>query len=313
MKQLLSGWKSLAVICSVTLFCVMTTGVNAQKSKTKSKGQTTMQMPMSASGLSKEKIEAALNEAYDKFKDLKEGKNADYIKELANVDPNIFGIALVTVDGQVYTKGDIQSMVSIQSVSKVFTMAQVLEEQGPKAVQDKIGVDATGMRFNSIVAVEMQKGKEINPLVNPGAIAASSLIAGTDSAAKWKHIVDVQSDFAGRRLELNMPVYISEAGDNLRNQAIAHLLFAYGRMYFDPVQSTDIYTKQCALNVNAKDLATMAATLANGGVNPVTKKKVVSPETVMYTLPVMATAGLYDDSGIWFFNSGLPAKSGVGE
>jgi glutaminase len=191
-------------------------------------------------------------------------------------------------------------------------MAQVLEEQGPKAVQDKIGVDATGMRFNSIVAVELQRGKEINPLVNPGAIAASSLINGSDSAAKWKHIVDVQSDFAGRQLALNMPVYISEAGDNLRNQAIAHLLFAYGRMYFDPVQSTDIYTKQCALNVNAKDLATMAATLANGGVNPVTKKKVVSPETVMYTLPVMATAGLYDDSGIWFFNSGLPAKSGVG-
>jgi glutaminase len=262
--------------------------------------------------LSKEKIEAALNDAYNKFKDLKEGKNADYIKELANVDPKIFGIALVTVDGQVYTKGDIQSMVSIQSVSKVFTMAKVIEEQGAQAVQDKIGVDATGMRFNSIVAVELQKGKEINPLVNPGAIAASSLISGKDSAAKWKNIVQVHSDFAGRQLTVNQPVYVSEAGDNLRNQSIAHLLLAYGRMYFDPVQATDIYTKQCALNVNAKDLATMAATLANGGVNPVTKKKVVSPETVMHTLPVMATAGLYDDSGIWLYNSGLPAKSGVG-
>jgi len=267
---------------------------------------------ISAQNLTKEKIESVLNDAYNKFKDLKEGKNADYIKELANVDPNIFGIALVTTDGQVFTKGDITSMVSIQSVSKVFTMADVLEELGPQAVQDKIGVDATGTRFNSIVAVEMQKGKEINPLVNPGAIASTSLVPGADSAAKWKRIVQVQSDFAGRQLGLNMPVYISEAGDNLRNQAIAHLLFAYGRMYFDPVQSTDIYTKQCALNVNAKDLAEMAATLANGGVNPVTKKKVVSPETVMYTLPVMATAGLYDDSGIWLFNSGLPAKSGVG-
>ncbi|MBO9201714.1 MULTISPECIES: glutaminase A [Niastella] len=257
-------------------------------------------------------IQKALDEAYDKFKDLKEGKNADYIKELANVDPNIFGIALVTTDGKVYTKGDITSMVSIQSVSKVFTMAKVIEEQGAQAVQDKIGVDATGMRFNSIVAVELQKGKEINPLVNPGAIAASSLINGTDSAAKWKSILQVQSDFAGRPLSLNWPVYVSEAGDNLRNQAIAHLLKAYGRMYFDPVQSTDIYTKQCAINVNAKDLATMAVTLANGGVNPVTKKKVVSPETVMHTLSVMATAGLYDDSGIWFYHSGLPAKSGVG-
>src|SRR5678816_2825940 len=282
-----------------------------RKKKSKSKSSTPVQRA-DPNALSKEKIEAALNEAYDKFKDLKEGKNADYIKELATVDPNIFGIALVTVDGQVYTKGDIQSMVSIQSVSKVFTMAKVLEEQGPKAVQDKIGVDATGMRFNSIVAVELQRGKEINPLVNPGAIASSSLIGGADSAAKWKNIVQVQSDFAGRPLSLNMPVYISEAGDNLRNQAIAHLLYAYGRMYFDPVQSTDIYTKQCALNVNAKDLATMAATLANGGVNPITKKKVVSQATVMYTLPVMATAGLYDNSGIWLFNTGLHAKSGVG-
>ena len=264
------------------------------------------------STLTKQNIQAALDEAYAKFKDLKEGKNADYIKELANVDPNIFGIALVTTDGTVYTKGDITSMVSIQSVSKVFTMAEVIEEQGHQALQDKIGVDATGLRFNSIVAVELQKGKEINPLVNPGAIAASSLINGADSAAKWKKILQVHSDFAGRPLSLNGPVYISEAGDNLRNQSIAHLLLAYGRMYFDPVQSTDIYTKQCAINVSAKDLATMAATLANGGVNPVTKKKVVSAETVMYTLPVMATAGLYDNSGIWFYNSGLPAKSGVG-
>jgi glutaminase len=262
--------------------------------------------------LKKEQIQAALDEAYNKFKDVKEGKNADYIKELATVDPKIFGIAIVTTDGQVFTKGDIQSMVSIQSVSKVFTMAKVIEEIGPKAVMDKIGVDATGMRFNSIVAVELQKGKEINPLVNPGAIASTSLIAGADSAAKWRNVLNIQSEFAGRRLSLNMPVYISEAGDNLRNQAIAHLLFAYGRMYFDPVQSTDIYTKQCAINVNAKDLATMAATLANGGVNPLTKKKVVTPETVMYTLPVMATAGLYDDSGMWLFGTGLPAKSGVG-
>ena len=218
----------------------------------------------------------------------------------------------MTTDGQVFTKGDITSMVSIQSVSKAFVLAQIIEESGAKAVQDKIGIDATGEVFNSITAIERMRGKEINPLVNPGAIAATSLVKGADSAAKWKSILKFQSDFAGRPLSLNMPVYISEAGDNLRNQAIAHLLLAYGRMYFDPVQSTDIYTKQCAINVSAKDLATMGATLANGGVNPVTNKKVVSAETAMYTLPVMATAGLYDDSGIWYYNSGLPAKSGVG-
>lgn len=262
--------------------------------------------------LNKKNIENTLNEAFNKFKDLKEGKNADYIKELANVDPNIFGIALVTADGAVYTKGDITSMVSIQSISKVFTMAKVIEQEGPQFLEDKIGVNATGLPFNSIVAVEMNKGQKINPLVNPGAIAATSLIRGNDSIAKWKEIQKIQSDFAGRQLSINRPVYISEAGDNLRNQAIAHLLLAYNRMYFDPVQATDIYTKQCALNVNVKDLATMAATLANGGVNPVTKNKVVSQATVMYTLPVMATAGLYDNSGIWLFNSGLPAKSGVG-
>ena len=279
----------------------------------KAKGKTTTPAPaLTSAGVSAVDINTALDEAYNKFINVTEGKNADYIRELANVDPKIFGIALVTTDGQVFTKGDIASMVSIQSVSKAFVMAQIIEESGHQAVQDKIGVDATGLKFNSIVAVEEHRGKEINPLVNPGAIAATSLVMGADSAAKWKSILNKQSEFAGRTLSLNMPVYISEAGDNLRNQAIAHLLLAYGRMYFDPVQATDIYTKQCAINVSAKDLAQMAATLANGGINPVTKTKVVSPETVMYTLPVMATAGLYDDSGIWFYNSGLPAKSGVG-
>jgi glutaminase len=265
-----------------------------------------------ADALTPENIQKVLDAAYAKFKDVKEGKNADYIKELAKVDPNIYGIAIVTADGKVYTKGDLQSAVSIQSISKVFTMARVIEEQGARAVMDKIGVDATGMRFNSIVAVELQKGKEINPLVNPGAIASSSLVSGADSAAKWKNILSTHSAFAGRELALDIPVYISEAGDNLRNQAIAHLLKAYGRMYWDPVEATDIYTKQCAISVNAKDLAIMAATLANGGVNPITKTKVVSPETVKYTLPVMATAGLYDDAGQWLFATGLPAKSGVG-
>ena len=131
---------------------------------------------------------------------MKEGKNADYIKELATVDPNIFGIALVTTDGQVFTKGDIDSKVSIQSVSKVFTMAKVIDEQGHQAIQDKIGVDATGEVFNSITAVERMRGKEINPLVNPGAIASTSLVSGADSAAKWKNIVQVQSDFAGQTI-----------------------------------------------------------------------------------------------------------------
>jgi glutaminase len=256
--------------------------------------------------------QTAIDNAYAKYKDLQEGKNADYIKELAKVDPNIYGIAIVTSEGQVFAKGDLASRISIQSISKVFTLARVIEEQGAKVVMDKIGVDATGLRFNSIVAIELQNGKELNPLVNPGAIAAVSMVGGADSTAKWKNILDTHSEFAGSKLYLNQAVYVSEAGDNLRNQAIAHLLFAYGRMYFDPVQATDVYTKQCAINVNAKDLAVMASTLANGGINPITKKKVVSPETCAFTMSVMATAGLYDDSGQWLYAVGLPGKSGVG-
>lgn len=310
MKNLLFK-SNILVLAAVVASCTFLS-FNSAMAQDKKKGAKPAATVASTDPMNKENIEAALNEAYNKFVNVKDGKNADYIKELANVDPKIFGIALVTADGQVYTKGDISSMVSIQSVSKVFTCAQIIDELGAQAIQDKIGVDATGLRFNSIVAVEEHKGKEINPCVNPGAIAAVSLVAGADSAAKWKSILTKQSDFAGRPLGLNMPVYISEAGDNLRNQAIAHLLLAYGRMYFDPVQTTDIYTKQCAINVNAKDLAEMAATLANGGVNPVTKTKVVTPEAAAHTLAVMATAGLYDDSGIWLYNTGLPGKSGVG-
>ena len=256
--------------------------------------------------------QSAIDNAFAKNKNLKGGHNANYIKELALVDSNIYGIAIVTVDGKVYTKGDLASRVSIQSISKVFTLARVIDESGAKAVMDKIGVDATGLRFNSIIAIELQKGKEINPLVNPGAIASVSMIKGADSTAKWKNILDTHSAFAGEKLYVNQPVYVSEAGDNLRNQAIAHLLLAYGRMYFDPVQATDVYTKQCAINVNAKDLAVMAATLANGGINPATKAKVVSPEACAFTMSVMATAGLYDDSGQWLYATGLPGKSGVG-
>lgn len=271
-----------------------------------------MQEPFKPSDHDSLSLDVVLRDAYDAFKDLKEGKNADYIPELALVDPDIFGMSLVTTDGRIRALGDFTSQVSIQSVSKVFTMARVLEDLGPEAVEEKIGVDATGMRFNSIIAMELQRGKEINPLVNPGALATTSLVPGADSDTKWRNILQTHSDFAGATLEVNWPVYKSESESNGRNRAIAHLLLSYGRMYFDPMQTTDLYTRQCAINVNAKDLGIMAATLANGGTNPVTKKRIVSSETVMYSLAVMATAGLYDDSGIWLFNTGLPAKSGVG-
>jgi len=261
-------------------------------------------------------ITAALNEAYAKFKGLQEGKNADYIPALAKVDPNIFGIALVTTDGKVYTAGDIASEVSIQSISKVFTMAKVMEEQGPEAIEKTIGVDATGMRFNSIVSIEFSQktlgGPEMNSLVNPGAIATTSKVAGGTRDAVWNSILGFYSDFAGRQLSVNQEVFKSEAETNQRNQAIGALMYAYGYIKAKPDQATDIYTEQCSVSVNAKDLAMMAATLAAGGRNPVTKKQVMKTSNVPYVLAVMATAGLYDDSGKWLYHTGLPAKSGVG-
>jgi glutaminase len=259
-----------------------------------------------------DQINAALKAAHDKYKNLKEGANADYIPALAKVDSNIYGIALVTTDGKVYTVGDISSEVSIQSISKVFTMALVMEEQGVEALEKNMGVDATGQVFNSIVAVEQYRGAEMNPMVNPGAITATSMVSGSDRAQIWNKILNWHSDFAGRKLSVNQEVFKSEADTNQRNQAISMLMYAYEHIKSEPLRATDIYTEQCAISVNAKDLATMAATLANGGKNPVTGKQVMKAENVPEVLAVMATAGLYDDSGKWLYATGLPAKSGVG-
>jgi glutaminase len=265
-----------------------------------------------ADALSPANIQAALDSAYAQFKDLKEGKNADYIPALAEVDPDIYGIALVTADGRVYTKGDVSSEVSIQSISKVFTMAKVMEEQGAAAIENNMGVDATGQVFNSINAVEQYKGAEMNAMVNPGAITATSMVAGSSREEIWNKILGYYSDFAGRQLGVNQEVFKSEAETNQRNQAIAMLMYAYGHIKSEPLRATDIYTEQCAVSVNAKDLATMAATLANGGTNPVTGKAVLQSKYVPNVLAVMATAGLYDDSGKWLYATGLPGKSGVG-
>ena len=267
---------------------------------------------MAADAPGKAEIDAALSAAHAKYQGLQEGKNADYIPALAKVPSNLFGIALVTVDGEVHTVGDVGQLFSIQSISKVFTMAEVMQESGDQAVENGVGVDATGQVFNSIVAVEQNKGHEMNAFVNPGAIATTSMVQGNSADAVWAKIIGIHSDFAGRKLEVNQEVYKSESDTNQRNQAIGMLMFAYGLIKSNPAQATDLYTRQCSINVNAKDLATMAATLANGGVNPVTKKKVIDGAHVPGILAVMATAGMYDDSGKWLFHTGLPAKSGVG-
>jgi len=262
--------------------------------------------------------QAAVNAAYTKFKGDTEGKNADYIPALAKVDSNLFGIVLITVDGKIYTAGDVSTEVSIQSISKVFTMAQVIQEQGPESIEKRIGVDATGARFNSIIAVEAVKtvvgtgAPEMNPLVNPGAISATSMVTGTTADQVWKKIIGTYNDYAGRSLSVLQDVYKSESDTNQRNQAIGALMLAYGYIKNNWQQAVDLYTRQCSVGVNAKDLATMAATLANGGKNPVTGKQVIDDANVPEVLAVMATAGLYDDSGKWLYHTGLPAKSGVG-
>jgi glutaminase len=273
-----------------------------------------MAMPLAAQSAGE--IQAALDAAHAKYRDLSEGANADYIPALAKVDSKIYGIALVMTDGKVYAAGDVKSEVSIQSISKVFTMAKVIEEQGPDAILQRIGVDATGMRFNSIVSVEVAQkalgGPEINPLVNPGAITATSMVQGATRDEVWQKILAFHSDFAGRPLTINREVFDSEAATNQRNQAIGALMYAYGYIKDNPAQATDIYTEQCSISVNAKDLAVMAGTLANAGRNPVSRKQVMKADNVPKVLAVMATAGLYDDSDKWLYRTGLPAKSGVG-
>jgi glutaminase len=262
--------------------------------------------------------QAAVNAAFKQFQNLKEGKNADYIPALAKVDPNLFGIALVTVDGKVFTAGDVKTEVSIQSISKVFTMAQVIQEQGLEAIEKRIGVDATGARFNSIIAIEGVRSvvgtgaPEMNALVNPGAISSTSMVLGSNADAIWGKILGFHNDAAGRPLTVLQDVYKSESDSNQRNQAIGALMFAYGYIKTDWRMAVDLYTRQCSIGVNAQDLATMAATLAAGGTNPVTKKQVMDATKVPGVLAVMATAGLYDDSGKWLYHTGLPAKSGVG-
>jgi glutaminase len=263
-------------------------------------------------------IQKAVDAAYAKYQNLQEGKNADYIPALAKVDPKLFGIAVVTADGKVYTAGNVTTEVSIQSISKVFTAAQVIQEQGLQSIEKRIGVDATGARFNSIIAIEGVKvvvgagAPEMNPFVNPGAIAATSMVTGATADAVWAKIIGIHNDMAGRSLSVLQDVYKSESDSNERNQAIGALMLAYGYIKSNWQQAVDLYTRQCSIGVNAKDLGLMAATLAFGGKNPVTGKQVMDPAKVPGLLAIMATAGLYDDSGKWLYHTGLPAKSGVG-
>lgn len=257
-------------------------------------------------------VASAVNAAYAKYRGLAEGKNADYIPALAKVNSNFFGVAAVGRDGKPVAAGDAQELFSIQSITKVFVAALVMQQSGDQKIVDTVGVDATGQVFNSINAIEQYKGKEMNPFVNPGAIATVGNVQGGSPDEVWNRIIGIHSDFAGRTLEVNQEVYKSEGDTNHRNRAISALMSAYERFPMDPAVAVDLYTRACSINVSARDLGVMGATLAFGGRNPITGKQVIERSHVPGVLAIMATAGLYDDSGLWLFRTGLPAKSGVG-
>jgi glutaminase len=257
-------------------------------------------------------LQRVVNEAYDKFKGDTSGKNADYIPYLASVPSNLFAVVIVTVDGKIFSAGDTNYAFSIQSCSKVFTLAQIMEESGEEAVFEKIGVEPTGMPFNSVVALGMHNNKAINPLVNAGAIAAVSMVQATNADQRWDKILAYQSKFAGEPLKLIDEVYKSEADSNFRNRGIAWILYNNGNLFCDPPEATDVYTKQCSIGVTARELAIMGATLADRGINPITKERCLESKYVPRVLAVMMMAGFYDESGAWAYNAGLPAKTGVG-
>jgi len=257
-------------------------------------------------------IEQAIKNAYESVKGDSSGKNADYIPVLAQVPSDLFGIAVITIDGKFYKAGDVDFPFSIQSCSKVFTMCHVMQESGDKVILDKIGVEPTGQKFNSIIAIEMGDGRADNPLVNAGAIAAVSLIKAGSPDERWEKLLNTYNKFAGERLKLIDDVYKSEAETNFRNRGIAEILYNSKHLYAEPMECTDVYTRQCSVGVTAKQLAAMGATLANNGVNPVTKERCIDSKYIPEVLAVMMSCGFYDESGTWAWGAGLPAKTGVG-
>jgi glutaminase len=258
-----------------------------------------------------DRVQGIVQAAYDRYASVDIGEVANYIPALAKVSSDLFGISVVGVEGTTVSVGDTDYEFSIQSVSKPFVFALICQAIGEDEAREKLGVNNTGLPFNSVMAIERIEEGTSNPMVNAGAIAATSLAPGDTAEEKWEFIQQELSRFAGRPLTLNEAVYQSEAATNRRNKGLAKILHAYDRIYFDPIAATDIYTKQCSLNVTCQDLATMAATLANGGVNPITKEPVIDAIHCQHVLAVMVTAGLYENSGDWLYETGLPGKSGV--
>lgn len=257
--------------------------------------------------------ERTLHEAHARFKNLTDGANADYIPELAKVPSELFGIAIATAAGAVYSAGDAGYAFAIESISKPFTLALVMQQVGGlQCIVDKIGVEPTGFPFNSILATQLFSAASVNPLCNAGALACVSLVNGLDGAQRFGSILQWFGQFAGVSLELMQNVYQSEVTTNPHNRALAYSLAASNRIYSDPMDTLDVFTRQASIGVTARQVAVMGATLANHGTNPVTRRPVVDPVHVPPILAMMSGTGLYERSGYWAVTVGLPAKSGVG-
>ena len=253
-----------------------------------------------------------MDEAYQLYRSEASGENSPTYPALARVPGVLFGICVAGINGNIYRAGDTGHEFTIMSVAKPFVFALVCEVLGAEQVRQKLGVNATGLAFDSLAAVERSADGRSNPMVNAGAIAATSLAPGDSSAAKWLFLKEGLSRFAGRDLKLSEEVYASASATNHRNRAIANLLASRGRIYSDPAEAVDLYTRQSCLLTSAEDLAIMSATLADGGVNPVTGLRVVTPAVCQHALAIMATAGMYETSGDWLFDVGVPGKSGIG-
>src|ERR1700733_13258366 len=256
-------------------------------------------------------VQTLVRAAHERCTSVADGAVADYIPVLACADPTWFAVSVADVDGGVHSAGDVDVEFSIQSISKALVYALVCEQLGREVVRERVGVNNTGLPFNSVIAIEMNQGHPANPMVNAGALATTALVQGRTPSEQWDNIQTGLSEFAGRSLQLDETVYDCESATNQRNRAIARLLESYGRIDLDPLAGVDVYTKQCALRVTAADLAVMGATLAGGGVNPLTGRQIVSAAVCRDTLAVLAANGAYERSGEWLFDIGLPGKSGV--
>jgi glutaminase len=257
-------------------------------------------------------LQAAVNAAHADYGKLAGGANASYIPYLASVPSSLAGVAVVAVDGRVARAGDTEYGFAIESISKVLTLALALEDVGPEAVRQKVGANPTGMPFNSVMALELHGGKPLSPLVNAGAMSTASLVRATGREDRWARILEMQRRMTGAEIRLSDEVNTSEQTTNFHNRAIAWLLYSAGTMYCDPMEACDVYTRQCSTLITATQLATAGATLAAGGVNPVSKARVLKSENVPCILAEMTMEGLYDTSGDWAYTVGLPGKSGVG-